>query len=46
MGDDTTIRISRGTWRRLHSRKEPGDSFDDVLDDLLEEVDATAVANS
>jgi len=45
MGDDTTIRISECTWRRLHRRKEPGDSFDDVLDDLLEEVDSTAAAN-
>lgn len=45
MGDDTTIRISRNTWRRLHNRKEPGDSFDDVLDDLLKKVDSTAAAN-
>ena len=34
--DDTTIRISRETWRRLHGRKDPGMSHDDVISELLD----------
>jgi len=39
MGDDTTIRVQRSTWRELHERKEPGDSMDDVLSSLLDEIE-------
>jgi predicted CopG family antitoxin len=39
--DDTSIRISRGTWQRLHDMKGPGDSFDDVLQDLLNGADSS-----
>lgn len=42
MGDDTTIRVKRDTWRRLHERKEPGESMDDVLSELIEDHEATA----
>lgn len=35
--DDVNIRIKRDTWKRLHNRKEPGDSFNDVLQRLIEE---------
>jgi len=38
MGDDTTVRVHRSTWRQLHERKDPGDSMDDVLAELLDEV--------
>lgn len=34
---DTHIRVSEETWTRLNRRKGPGDSFDDVLRELLEE---------
>lgn len=33
--EETRVRVSKETWRRLNARKEPGDSFDDVLDRLL-----------
>lgn len=34
----TTIQISVDIWRELKSRKEePGETFDDVIRDLLEE---------
>ncbi|UIP00311.1 antitoxin VapB family protein [Halobaculum sp. CBA1158] len=39
MGDDTTVRISRDTWKRLNDRREPGVSFDDVINGLLDEVE-------
>lgn len=39
MADDTTtITISRETWKELHMRKDLGESFDDVVDDLLEKA--------
>jgi hypothetical protein len=43
MGSDTTIRVSRETWRRLHNRKEPGVSHDEVIQDLLDEADSREV---
>ena len=33
----TTIQVSRETWRRLNSEKDPGESFDDVLTRLWED---------
>jgi hypothetical protein len=36
---DVNIRIKRDTWRDLNRRKEPNDSFDDVLQRVLEEVE-------
>jgi len=39
MGDETTLRVSRSTWRQLHERKEPGDSMDDVLSELIDEIE-------
>lgn len=42
--DDTSIRISVETWRRLKDRKDrPNTSFDDVIQELL---DATEEAES
>lgn len=39
MEDDetTTIKVKGVTWRQLNRMKEPGDSFDDVIQRLLEE---------
>lgn len=34
------IRIKRDTWRQLHNRKNPNDSFDDVIQRLLAADDA------
>jgi len=43
MGDeDTSIRLKVDTWRRLRSLKGPGESFDDVINDVLDEVDTVA----
>lgn len=38
--DDTSIRIKRDTWRRLHERKGPGESFDEVLNDVLDRAES------
>lgn len=35
MASDTTITVSRDTWEKLHRRKAPGDSFDDVVSRLI-----------
>lgn len=37
--NDTNIRIKGDTWHALNSMKGPGESFDDVIQDLLEEHD-------
>lgn len=39
MSDSTNIRISTSTWRDLRDMKGPGDSFDDVLTELLDETE-------
>lgn len=33
----TTIEVSKETWRQLNMRKNPGESFDDVVQDLMTE---------
>lgn len=37
--ESTTIQVSINTWQRLSFRKEPGDSFDDVITELLDKVE-------
>jgi predicted CopG family antitoxin len=41
MSRDATnhIRVTAETWRRLNRRKQPGDSFEDVIQRLLEGED-------
>ncbi|APW98876.1 hypothetical protein CHINAEXTREME_14305 [Halobiforma lacisalsi AJ5] len=40
MADDiTTIQVTEETWRQLNVRKNPGETFDDVIQRLLEEAD-------
>jgi predicted CopG family antitoxin len=34
---DTHIRVTSDTWKELNQRKEPGESFDDVLQRLIAE---------
>jgi predicted CopG family antitoxin len=36
MDDDVTIRVKRRVWEQLHRRKGPGDSFSQVIEELLE----------
>jgi len=38
VSETTTIEIKLETWRELNNKKEPGDSFDDVIKRLLEET--------
>jgi predicted CopG family antitoxin len=40
--DDTSIRIKVDTWERLRSRKGPGESFDDVINEVLDDVESLA----
>lgn len=35
--DVTTVKITYETWKRLNKMKEPGDSFDDVIQRLFEQ---------
>ncbi len=39
VADTVTVRVSEQTWKRLNQRKGPGDSFDDVIEDLLDETE-------
>lgn len=39
MGEDTTIRVNKSTWRRLTNRKEPGVSYDEIINELIDEVE-------
>ena len=36
---DTHIRVSEENWSRLNRRKSPGDSFNDVIGELLDAVE-------
>lgn len=42
MGDSPAVKVSEETWRRLNARKEPGDTFDDVVQELLEQTGETS----
>ena len=39
MADTTNITVRDDQWEELDSRKGRGDSFADVIDDLLEQAD-------
>jgi len=43
MSESTNIKVSPSTWRRLNSLKRPGDTFDDVLQRVLDESDAESI---
>jgi predicted CopG family antitoxin len=34
-----SIKVHGGIWKRLNARKEPGDSFNDVIEKLLDETE-------
>ena len=38
-GHKTTVTITRRTWHRLKDRKELGQSLDDVINKVLDEVE-------
>lgn len=35
--ETTTIEVSRDTWKQLNGMKQPGDSFDDVIQSQIDE---------
>jgi len=35
--DVTTVKVKKETWKQLNKRKEPGDTFDDVISNLIEQ---------
>lgn len=37
---DTHIRVTEDVWSELNAKKKPGDSFNDVIERLLDERDA------
>lgn len=37
---DTHIRVREATWQELNRKKAPGESFDDVIVELLDADDA------
>ena len=39
------IRVTDETWSRLNKRKRPGDSFDDVIQRLLEQTEEAGEEN-
>ncbi|WP_449405013.1 DUF7557 family protein [Halorussus pelagicus] len=40
MAEMTTVSVSADTWKRLNRAKEPGETFDDVLQRLISEGSA------
>jgi len=38
------LKISDETWRRLNARKDPGDTFEDVVQDLLNDDGEEAIS--
>jgi len=40
---DPKIRVSEDNWERLNARKRPGDSFDDVIERLLDADDEVVI---
>lgn len=42
---DKHIRVTEETWKELNMRKEPGDSFEDVLRRLIEEGEQSDEGN-
>lgn len=43
---DTHVRVTEETWKRLNRRKGPGDSLNDVIGDILDEVEAAEAVES
>ena len=39
--NSTKVRVSRENWHRLNRLKRPGDTFDDVIDKLVEDFDGS-----
>lgn len=37
--ETTTLQVSTETWKQLNARKDVGETFDDVIQELLEEAE-------
>jgi len=37
MSGSKTVRVKRATWLELHERKDPGQTFDDVISAMMED---------
>jgi predicted CopG family antitoxin len=37
MTANKTVRVYRDTWEQLHELKDPGETMDDVVSDLLDD---------
>lgn len=47
MPEKTTVKISRETWKRLTMLKdEPGETYDEVIAELLDEAEGPDEGNS
>lgn len=44
MASEKTIGISNRTWQRLGSRRQAGETYDDVITRLLEQTEPEVVA--
>ena len=36
-----TVQLAETTWKRLQTRKNPGDTYDDIVVDLLNSAEQT-----
>lgn len=45
MSSSNPVKVSDETWQRLNARKEPGDTFEDVIRRMLDETDAPRLQN-
>jgi len=41
----TNVKVSAETWRELNARKMPGDTFDDVIQRMLDDVEDDQVSS-
>lgn len=39
MEERTTVNVSKETWKRLTLRRDPGDTYNDVIAELLDIAD-------
>ena len=42
MAESKTVRVTRETWRELHERKDPGQTMDEVIVELIDDESVAA----
>jgi predicted CopG family antitoxin len=40
VSENTSIEVTKQTWKDLNARKDPGDTFNDVIRELLQDCEA------